>query len=201
MTMSSMTISVVRIPIEDALDLHAFAPRDIPSVVDDYLSAASERGLNEVRLVHGRGIGAQRAAFTGCSAPTRWSPPSTTRPNPTSAPRSSACATDETARSDYPIVTGAMVGDRHIRCFLSRCLSRAVPAIVQDGFVATSPLPARRHRSTEPRSVFRSVRLQPDARDASMAASWRRHRCRRGRTPPRGSSTSPVRPRFARPAR
>jgi dsDNA-specific endonuclease/ATPase MutS2 len=50
----------VRIPIEDALDLHAFAPRDIPSVVDEYLEAAFTRGFGEVRLIHGRGIGVQR---------------------------------------------------------------------------------------------------------------------------------------------
>ena len=50
-----------RIPIEGALDLHTFAPRDIPSVVDEYLRAAHEAGLREVRLIHGRGIGVQRA--------------------------------------------------------------------------------------------------------------------------------------------
>lgn len=49
------------IPIEDALDLHAFAPREIPAVVDDYLRAAHESGFREVRLIHGRGIGVQRA--------------------------------------------------------------------------------------------------------------------------------------------
>ena len=49
-----------RIPIEDALDLHAFTPRDIPSVVAEYLDAAHERGYREVRLIHGRGIGVQR---------------------------------------------------------------------------------------------------------------------------------------------
>ena len=50
----------MRIPIEDVLDLHAFAPRDVEAVVADYLDAASEAGLHEVRLVHGRGIGVQR---------------------------------------------------------------------------------------------------------------------------------------------
>lgn len=49
-----------RIPIEDALDLHAFAPRDIKSVVEDYVNAAWEQGLREVRLIHGRGRGVQR---------------------------------------------------------------------------------------------------------------------------------------------
>jgi DNA-nicking Smr family endonuclease len=52
----------VGVPIEDALDLHAFAPRDIPSVVDEYLRAAARRGFAEVRLIHGRGRGVQRAA-------------------------------------------------------------------------------------------------------------------------------------------
>jgi DNA-nicking Smr family endonuclease len=49
------------VPIGPELDLHAFAPRDIPDVVDAYLEAAHEAGLREVRLVHGRGIGVQRA--------------------------------------------------------------------------------------------------------------------------------------------
>src|SRR6476660_3762879 len=49
-----------KIPIEDALDLHTFAPRDIPSVVEEYVRAAHEAGLREVRLIHGRGRGVQR---------------------------------------------------------------------------------------------------------------------------------------------
>jgi DNA-nicking Smr family endonuclease len=48
------------VPVDGALDLHAFAPRDIPSVVADYLEAASAAGLTEVRLIHGRGTGVQR---------------------------------------------------------------------------------------------------------------------------------------------
>jgi DNA-nicking Smr family endonuclease len=51
----------VLLPIEDSLDLHAFAPRDIPSLVDEYLREASRRGFTEVRLIHGRGTGVQRA--------------------------------------------------------------------------------------------------------------------------------------------
>ena len=50
----------MRIPIERELDLHAFAPRDIPSVVEEYVEAAAAAGLDEVRLVHGRGRGVQR---------------------------------------------------------------------------------------------------------------------------------------------
>lgn len=50
----------LRIPIEGELDLHAFQPRDIPSVVEDYIIEAHAAGLREVRLIHGRGIGVQR---------------------------------------------------------------------------------------------------------------------------------------------
>jgi DNA-nicking Smr family endonuclease len=48
------------LPIEAELDLHAFAPRDIPSVVNEYVTAAHEAGIRELRLVHGRGRGIQR---------------------------------------------------------------------------------------------------------------------------------------------
>lgn len=49
------------IPIEESLDLHAFLPRDVRDVALEYLVAARERGFREVRLIHGRGRGVQRA--------------------------------------------------------------------------------------------------------------------------------------------
>ena len=49
-----------RVPIEPSIDLHTFHPRDIPSVVEEYINAAHEAGLREVRLIHGRGKGIQR---------------------------------------------------------------------------------------------------------------------------------------------
>jgi DNA-nicking Smr family endonuclease len=49
-----------RIPIEPSLDLHTFHPRDIKSVVEEYISAAHEAGLRDVRVIHGRGRGIQR---------------------------------------------------------------------------------------------------------------------------------------------
>jgi len=51
----------VVLPIEDSLDLHPFAPQDIPAVVNDYLEECARRGFREVRLIHGRGTGTQRA--------------------------------------------------------------------------------------------------------------------------------------------
>ena len=50
----------VRLPIEPWIDLHAFAPRDVASVVQEYVTAAYDAGLREVRLIHGRGRGVQR---------------------------------------------------------------------------------------------------------------------------------------------
>ena len=47
-------------PIERELDLHAFAPADMVSVVEEYVRAAAAKGFVEVRIVHGRGRGVQR---------------------------------------------------------------------------------------------------------------------------------------------
>jgi len=52
---------VVVMPIEDSIDLHTFQPREIAGVVESYLEAAAEKGLREVRIIHGRGRGVQRA--------------------------------------------------------------------------------------------------------------------------------------------
>jgi DNA-nicking Smr family endonuclease len=60
MTMHPSDDDEVILPIEDSIDLHAFAPRDIPSVVESYLEAAQEAGFREVRVIHGRGTGFQK---------------------------------------------------------------------------------------------------------------------------------------------
>jgi dsDNA-specific endonuclease/ATPase MutS2 len=46
--------------ITDTLDLHAFAPRDVKSVVETYLIEARKKKFKVVRLIHGKGIGVQR---------------------------------------------------------------------------------------------------------------------------------------------
>ena len=51
----------VEIPITDALDLHPFRPDEIRDVTLEYLTEARSRGFRQVRLIHGRGIGMQRA--------------------------------------------------------------------------------------------------------------------------------------------
>jgi DNA-nicking Smr family endonuclease len=63
---------VVEVEILDVIDLHTFAPRDVPAVVSGYLEAARERGLREVRLIHGKGKGVQRARVQQLLAASPW---------------------------------------------------------------------------------------------------------------------------------
>jgi dsDNA-specific endonuclease/ATPase MutS2 len=52
----------VEIEITDSLDLHAFSPKDVTSVVREYLAEAHKKGFRVVRIIHGKGIGVQREA-------------------------------------------------------------------------------------------------------------------------------------------
>jgi hypothetical protein len=52
------------LPVGDELDLHRFAPAEVKQLVDDWLRQAAERGLTEVRIIHGKGRGVQRNIVT-----------------------------------------------------------------------------------------------------------------------------------------
>jgi len=51
---------IVRLPIEDVLDLHSFRPAEVKDLLHDYLEEAYEKGFAEVRIIHGKGIGSLR---------------------------------------------------------------------------------------------------------------------------------------------
>jgi DNA-nicking Smr family endonuclease len=53
----------VELPLEDMLDLHPFLPKEIRSVVEEYLTQCCEAGFPLVRLIHGKGKGVQRESI------------------------------------------------------------------------------------------------------------------------------------------
>lgn len=50
----------VELPIDGTLDLHAFQPRDVDELIPDYLDACRQRGILQVRVIHGKGAGILR---------------------------------------------------------------------------------------------------------------------------------------------
>jgi len=56
---SELRFMILKIPIEDWIDLHTFSPREIPSLLEDYLLECQKKGFQEVRIIHGKGKGVQ----------------------------------------------------------------------------------------------------------------------------------------------
>jgi DNA-nicking Smr family endonuclease len=47
----------IELPIDGVLDLHTFSPKEIKDLVPDYLAACKAKGIYQVRIIHGKGIG------------------------------------------------------------------------------------------------------------------------------------------------
>lgn len=52
----------IDLPIDGTLDLHTFDPREVKDLVPEYLAACRTQGILSVRIIHGKGTGALRAA-------------------------------------------------------------------------------------------------------------------------------------------
>ncbi len=51
---------LVEVPIDGILDLHTFQPREVKELVPNYLDLCHEKGIFEVRIIHGKGTGTLR---------------------------------------------------------------------------------------------------------------------------------------------
>jgi DNA-nicking Smr family endonuclease len=56
-------VDPIILPLEDVIDLHPFAPKEIRSVVEEYLLECCAAGMTNVRLIHGKGKGVQRKSI------------------------------------------------------------------------------------------------------------------------------------------
>jgi DNA-nicking Smr family endonuclease len=59
----------IELPIDGTLDLHAFRPEEVKDVVQEYLAACRERGILQVRIIHGKGIGTLREIVHAALSP------------------------------------------------------------------------------------------------------------------------------------
>jgi DNA-nicking Smr family endonuclease len=50
----------VEYPIDGILDLHTFSPREIKELVPEYIRACQEKGIQQIRIIHGKGTGTLR---------------------------------------------------------------------------------------------------------------------------------------------
>ena len=62
----------VEVPIDGTLDLHTFQPRELKTLLPDYFQACRDRGIHNVRVVHGKGLGSGHRGPVLKNAVNRW---------------------------------------------------------------------------------------------------------------------------------
>lgn len=60
-----MSDEPLEFPVDGVLDLHTFRPNEVKELVHDYIDACLERGIHDLRIIHGKGTGALRELVHG----------------------------------------------------------------------------------------------------------------------------------------
>ncbi|MEO1021778.1 MAG: Smr/MutS family protein [Bacteroidota bacterium] len=55
-----MSEDPIELPIDGILDLHLFQPKEIKTLIPDYIEACLEKDIVSVRIIHGKGKGVLR---------------------------------------------------------------------------------------------------------------------------------------------
>ena len=55
----------IEVPIDGVLDLHQFRPSEVKYLLQDYFEACLEKGIHDVRVIHGKGTGTLRETVHG----------------------------------------------------------------------------------------------------------------------------------------
>ena len=60
-----LNMESIEYPIDGILDLHTFHPKEIKDLLPEYVRACREKGIYQIRIIHGKGKGVLRRLVHG----------------------------------------------------------------------------------------------------------------------------------------
>jgi DNA-nicking Smr family endonuclease len=51
---------LIDLPVNGILDLHTFRPDEVKAIIPEYLSICRDKGIFQIRIIHGKGSGTMR---------------------------------------------------------------------------------------------------------------------------------------------